>query len=276
MLSFLTAAMLIYQPKVDADVVYRKVGERELKMDFYHPVGDAAGPAPLVIAIHGGAWVSGDKKDMGGMCTALAQAGFACATVQYRLAPASRWPAQLDDVQAAVRAARARATEFKIDPERIAATGASAGGHLALLLGSRDTRDTSAENQNLSSRVKAVLNVFGPTDLSKDYEPNLANLISFQLMGKRLSEAGDVMKEGSPVTWITAKSAPVFTIHGTADRIVPVKQAVRLDDVLREKKVEHVMRLIPDMDHQSPMDKPEGAKAMAEALTWLKGKLGLS
>lgn len=276
MLSYLTACMLMFQPKVDADVVYRKVGERELKMDFYHPVGDRTGPAPLVIAIHGGAWISGDKKDMAGMCTALAQAGFAAATIQYRLAPASRWPSQLDDVQAAVRALRARAKEFNIDPDRVAAAGASAGAHLALLLGSRDTRDTSAENPTQSSRVKAVFNVYGPTDLSQDYEPNLANLISFQLMGKRLTEAGDAMKEGSPVTWITAKSAPVFTIHGTADRIVPVKQAVRLDEVLREKKVEHIMRLIPDMDHQNPMDKPEGAKAMTEALAWLKGKLGLS
>lgn len=148
---------------IDRDVVYSLPGGERLQMDIYHPQTLSSEPKPAVLVIHGGAWVSGKRQDMATMCEALAQEGFLAATVSYRLAPKHKWPTMVEDVRTAVRYLRSRAAELKIDPNRLGAAGASAGGHLALLLGASDspTRDL-AEYKGSQARCKPSSTYLAP------------------------------------------------------------------------------------------------------------------
>ena len=127
------------KPRVLADLAYG--ADPAQKMDVYLPAG-FAGPRPAVELIHGGGWQGGDKGFYAPLGRALAARGFVAFSVNYRLTPAARYPAQADDVQRAARWVRARAGEYHLDPARLGALGDSAGGHLALILGTRDTRTT--------------------------------------------------------------------------------------------------------------------------------------
>lgn len=222
-------------PKVDLDVTYSKAGGDDLKMDIYSP--PTAKMAPCLVVIHGGAWMAGQRQDMKELCEAAANRGFVAATVQYRLAPKFKWPAMLDDVQTAVRFLRTNAAQYGIDPNRFAASGASAGGHLSLLLGYRDTRDPKpTEYGGLSSRVSAVLDIFGPTDLSRDYPPSM-DILFAAVLGKQRKDATEDIRLASPTSFIDAKSAPTFVVHGTADPLVPIIQSKRLVEMLTAAKV---------------------------------------
>jgi acetyl esterase/lipase len=149
--------------KADRDIAYGK-HERQ-KLDVFVPKGD--GPFPLVIWVHGGAWEGGSKE--GGPTAGLLPLGYAVASVNYRLSKHAVFPAQIHDVKSAVRFLRANAKKYNLDPERFGAAGASAGGHLVALLGtSGDVKDLDGDgdNKEVSSRVKCVLDYFGPTDLA--------------------------------------------------------------------------------------------------------------
>lgn len=269
MTPLLVFAALALGPQVEADVVYAKVGETSLKLDLYRPADVPEGTKlPCVVVVHGGAWISGDKKDMAKLCEAFAEAGMAAATVQYRLAPTHKWPAMLDDCQSAVRFLRSKADTYGLDSERFAACGASAGGHLSLLLGMVEAKDGT------SSRVSYVLNLFGPTDLSQDFSPALGNSLAQAVLGKPFAEAAAEIQAFSPVTFVTKNSAPVFSIHGTADTLVPIKQVDRLDEAYKAAGVEHEVRKIEGMGHSLPVEKPEVAKALQEGIAWIKAKLG--
>lgn len=267
----LAPLLLLTQPAPQLDITFKTVNQTELKADFYPAKSAESGPKPFVVVIHGGAWIQGKRQDMASTCMALAQQGFSSATVQYRLAkPDSLWPAQLEDVQDAVRFFRSNAQKYDIRTEKIAAMGASAGGHLALLLGMKDAGSGPAP---VSTKVQAVVNLFGPTDLTQDYQPFLVQLVARQVLGKAPEDAAEPMKLFSPVNLVTKDSAPVFTIHGTADAVVPVIQANRLDEALKRAGVEHTMKIIQDMGHEDPTKKPGGPEALAEAIAFLNKHL---
>ena len=114
-------------------IVYAQVGERELLLDAFVPKSD--GEHPAVLVVHGGAWRSGDRKQLRGYATALAERGFVCFAIDYRLAPQHKFPAQIDDCRTAVKWVRDHAADFKVDSKRLGAIGYSAGGHLVCLLG---------------------------------------------------------------------------------------------------------------------------------------------
>lgn len=263
-------------PLVEKDLVYRKVGETELKYDYYKP-GESVDNHRFVVAIHGGGWTQGTKEQMAPLCENLAKQGFHVATVQYRLAPTHKWPAQIDDVQSAVRFFRSQAKENGYDEKLIGAIGPSAGGHLSLLLGFTDTRDSKTEFLSKeSSQVKAVVNLFGPTDLSQDYNPVIANVLSQQVLGKPYKEATEEVKSFSPIKWIGKGNAPVFTMHGKADPLVPVKQAERLDEALKKAGISHEMHLIPGMGHEVNQEIPECVDALIAAVKFLNKNLQVS
>ena len=218
------------------------------RLDLYLPEATSRAVLPVVIYLHSGGWISGDKAEGALFLEPLVATGrFAGVSAGYRLADEARWPAQLHDVQAAVRWVRANADRYGLDPDRIAAWGWSAGGHLALLLG------TTAEVPELdgrvgphggeSLRVTAVVNHAGISDLlAIDESPGrrdaraLRNFAS-RLLGAAPRDAVDRAREASPVTHASAGDAPVFTTHGTADRTVPYDQAVRLHRALRDAHV---------------------------------------
>lgn len=273
MLAYVALAFFGFSPKVETDVVYAKVAGVDLMMDVYHPEVKSAGKSAAVVVIHGGAWMGGRRQDMAELCQAIAKKGMLAATVQYRLAPKFKWPAMQDDTQTAVRYLRSNAEKYGIDPNRIGATGASAGGHLSLLLGSTETRDANAEHfKGVSSRVRAVLNLFGPTDMANDYPPQM-DLLFMQVLGKPKAQAAEEIRQASPVSHITKGTAPVFTIHGSADPLVPVMQVKRLDDALKAAGVSHVQHVIEGMGHEIAKSKPEAMKAMEAGLDWLVAQL---
>jgi acetyl esterase/lipase len=272
----LAALLLLLTPSnVDFDVVYSKpMPGVELMMDIYHPVQKQDKPVPAVVVVHGGAWVMGHRRDMAELCQAIAERGMLAATVSYRLAPRHKWPAQLDDVQTAVRYLRANASRLNIDPKQIGAAGASAGGHLSLFLGSIETRDEKpTEYAGVSSRVAAVFNIFGPTDLTNttDY-PQRFDMMYAALLGKPRAEAEAEVRSGSPLFSITKDSAPVFILHGTLDQLVPVAQGRALEKKLREVGVPVEAVYMEGVGHEIPRT-PEVRAHLDRALEWLKATL---
>jgi acetyl esterase/lipase len=269
-------AALALGPKVETDVVYAKVGERELKLDLYMPEGQD-GPVPCVVVVHGGAWISGNKRDMAPIAAAIAKAGMAAASIEYRLAPKDRWPAQIEDCRAAVRFLRTKAGDYGLAKDRFGSCGASAGGHLALLLGMlpEETPDAAAEEaaEATSTRTQAVFNIFGPTDMANDFAPNLRDMLSNALLGKPFDQAGDFVAQFSPVTYVSASAPPVFTLHGDADSLVPVQQSRRLDEAMQKAGAKHELRIVAGMGHALPADKPEVVQAIADGIEFLKRHL---
>ena len=151
------------------DVVYGKVGDRELKLDILRPKQPPAEPMPVVVYIHGGGWAAGNKASMPGLCNRLADQGYFCVSVGYRFSQEAVFPAQIEDTKCAIRFLRAHAKEYKINPDRIGVWGHSAGGHLVALLGTAgDAKDLEGTGgwQDQSSRVQCVIDCFGPTDFS--------------------------------------------------------------------------------------------------------------
>ncbi|MBX3118767.1 MAG: alpha/beta hydrolase [Fimbriimonadaceae bacterium] len=274
----LTAILLLAmaRPGVENDIVYTRAGGEQVKMDIYSPAGaTASSKLPAVVVIHGGAWISGKREDMTVMAKNLADNGFVAANISYRLAPKHKYPAMLDDVQTAVRFLRENATKYGIDPKRIGAAGASAGGHLSLLLGSMDTRDPKpAEYPNQSSRVQVVWNLFGPVDMTLPFPQNV-DVVFQMVLGKKREDASKELKEASPLTYINKNTCPVFTIQGLADPLVNPQHARVLDEALKKAGVEHKTVFIEGMGHEFRIEKPEVMSAATDAIEFLKKNLGL-
>jgi len=262
----LTQAQVAQLPALDIqrNIVYRTDGEREVQADLFKPKG-VTNP-PLVVVIHGGAWVTGQRTDMDRLAAQLAESGFAAATVSYGLAPRNKWPVMIDDVRAAVTYFRTNNQKYGISTTKVGAAGASAGGHLALLLGTQGTPQDSY-------RVQCVLNIFGPTDLLNDFSPALSGVIAQQVIGKPFETARAEIAQMSPITFVSKDSAPVFTIHGDADTLVPIKQAERLKTALDNAGVTNQFITIKGMGHQSPEAFPEGITAIQNGIKFLKDNL---
>lgn len=178
---------------VDRNVTYCVMDGVALNMDIYYPLG-TNGPAPVAVYVHGSGWTSGDKARGEGVrdISELVARGYMVAAVNYRLAPRYKFPAQIEDVKCAIRFLRANAERYHLHPEKIGAWGGSAGGHLVALLGVTDATAGWDVGEYLaqSSRVQAVVDMFGPTDLTVLFEGANAHLLE-QVFGTsdRTSEA---------------------------------------------------------------------------------------
>jgi acetyl esterase/lipase len=242
--------------EVREDVAYRTPNGHRLSLDLYLPPGipSQAPPGsrrPAILAIHGGSWIGGSKRlfrpspwNRHPTAMRLAESGFVVIAPDYRLArPGSPgWPAALDDLREAVRWIRRHADELRIDPDRIAALGQSAGGHLAALLG------TSARLRapDDDARVQAVVSFYGPSDLERlplervrplPHEPVRA------FLGPEAAHPSRNAPEASPVRHVRGETAPMLLIHGTRDLWVPIDQSEELARSLEAAGVLH--RLIP-------------------------------
>lgn len=241
------------------DVVYGEAGGQKLLLDVY-----GANPAfkrPAVIFVHGGAWRSGSKNDFGFAARALARQGYVGFSVDYRLLHdgQNRFPAQIDDVQRAVRWVRAHAGDYGVDPARIGALGASAGGHLVALLGTTDTRDNSdAALSPYSSRVQCVVDLYGPSDFTSALKLSEQERTASQaspggqmvqeFLGP-LPENADNYRAASPLQHIDQKTVPFLLFHGGKDALVPLGQSQRLDAALRAKGIESKLVVFPEAGH---------------------------
>lgn len=232
--------------QVVPDLVFATAGGVELKLDLAKP-RRREGRAPAVVVIHGGGWVGGSRKAHADLIQVLASRGYVAAAVQYRFAPLHRWPAQVEDVQAAVRWLRTNAASHGIDAERIGSMGFSAGGHLAMLLGVVDPGDgLDGPAREPSAKVQAVVSWFGPTDLASEDYPEPARRLIVGLLGEASARRGG---GASPVHFVSRGDAPMLLLHGTKDAIVPVSQATRMGEALTAAGVPGEVHLLVGRDH---------------------------
>jgi acetyl esterase/lipase len=228
-----------------SDVAYASVSEAQ-KLDLYLPEG--SGPFPLVIAIHGGGFMMGDKASpdaISGTDQLLAN-GFAVASINYRLSGEALAPAQIQDVKAAVRFLRANADTYNLNPEKIGAWGGSAGGSLAALLGTScgaaELEGADLGNADRSSCVQAVVDWYGPIDFLKMDEQfagtdcpanhNEASSPESQLIGGPIQENPDLANLVNAITYVSPDDPAFFLQHGTADCNVPPAQGQLFHDAL--------------------------------------------
>lgn len=239
------------------------VGFRPLELDLYVP--DAAGPFPAIVFLHGGGWRVGTRRVF---CPSwrdwrpdpfhrLVAAGFAVASIDYRLSGEAVFPAQLDDAKAAVRWLRSRAEEVGLDPGRVVAWGESAGGHLAALLGLAGDR-AEATSGRPSASVAGVVDWYGPADLTALAAQALPTAVvrsdapdsrESLLIGAPLSQATDLARRASPACYVHAGAPPFHIAHGGADRFVPAAQSRQLSDALRAVGADAEYTEVPGADH---------------------------
>lgn len=278
-LGLLSVIMLVTScgtPKVVAkrDVTYGDVGGEKLLLDVYYPQSNAPTLRPALIWVHGGGWTEGSKEAFADGARALAELGYVCFSINYRLAAKdhNRWPAQLDDVQRAVRWVRAHAADYGIDPQLLGALGHSAGGHLVACLGTRETRDNSdALLAPYSSRVTCVVDMSGPVDLI-NRENALGDGVVRNLLGGTPAERPEAARDASPLFHVDAKSAPFLILHGQLDELVHPHQAERLAAALRAAGVEAKLVIFKDEGHV--LTKKENSdRLIRETLEFLKKHL---
>lgn len=251
------------------DMAYATTSQAQ-KLDVYLPE-EGSGPYPVILSIHGGAFKAGDKGD--GQLSAMLEGlkhGYAVVSINYRLSGEAIFPAQIYDVKAAVRWIRANANQYNFNPEKIAAWGGSAGGHLSALVGTsgnvKELEDLSLGNPGESSRVQAVVDWFGPTDFLKMDEqltegrvknPQVHSVLhspESELIGKNLADAPELVKAANPETYITPDDPPFFIQHGRLDHLVPYQQSVNLAGKLEKEigKDKVTLQILPNSDHGGP------------------------
>jgi acetyl esterase/lipase len=213
-----------------SDLQYAERESGPLALDLYVP--EDASATPLVVSIHGGGWQSGDRTQTGDTLR-LVERGYALASVSYRLTDAATFPAQIRDCRAAVRWLRAHAEEYGLDPDRVAACGWSAGGHLAALLGTAPDASFGGPDVHpeQSHRADAVLDFFGPTDLlamgdqESDLDHTAADSPEGKLLAGPVKERTDRARRASPLTYVDGTEPPFLVVHGSADGVVPRPQS---------------------------------------------------
>ena len=228
---------------VHRDLAYVPGGHERQKLDLYLPQSNV--PLPLIINIHGGAFRMGSKEM--GVPTEYLSRGYAVASINYRLSQHAVFPAQIEDGKAAVRWLRANAPKYGLDPNRFAAMGSSAGGHLAAMLGT--TGDVPefdlGDNLNQSSAVQAVVDHFGPTDFLQMDSHRLPNgqlhdpadSPESQLVGGPIQENREKTARANPITYVTRNDPPFLICHGDADPLVPHHQSELLVAALEKAGV---------------------------------------
>lgn len=224
-----------------------------LLMDVHYPQ-NLTSPAPLVVYIHGGGWVGGDKAGGIGRDFAplLLERGYVIAAINYRLSPSYQFPAHIQDVQCAIRHLRSNAERYDIDPERIAALGGSAGGHLAALLGTADEEagwplgDYLEPYAGVSSRVQAVVDFFGPTDLVQ-ISSGRSNVEGHIFGAVDLNDPKLLLY--SPLTHVSADDPPFLILHGDKDAVVPLVHSQLLYEKLKSVGVSARLVVVTNGGH---------------------------
>ncbi len=247
MLPLILALLAVAAPvsaAVQNDIVYGRAGTVDLKLDLMAP--DGPGPFPVVICIHGGAWSSGSKSGYAPVMQVMAMSGYASASVDYRFAPAYKFPAQLDDIREAVKYLSAHAAEFRLDATRMVVMGDSAGGHLALLLAMRDGLPG----------IRGVVNLCGPSDITRWQAAPLGEkalgITTDQLLvnvfgtSDRKSAA---LVSASPIEFVAKGRPAVLTVHGDADPVVKLEQSQWLHEALRKAGVPEKLLVLPGASH---------------------------
>jgi acetyl esterase/lipase len=224
---------------IQKDIVYGTAAGLELKMDFAKPTLCAAQSVPLVVYLHPGGWRGGDKSGAveSSDHVMFYQLGFAVASIDYRLAPGSRFPAQIHDAKLAIRYLRQNAGRLGIDPDRIGVWGASAGAHLAFLLAATTEADglEGPGLEGVSSRVQGAVGWFAPTDLNDYAQGAPTDILEMltDLLGCPPPSCPALAAMASPTTYVRSGGPPILVAHGDLDEVVPYRQARIMAERLR-------------------------------------------
>ncbi|ABD26025.1 dienelactone hydrolase [Novosphingobium aromaticivorans DSM 12444] len=267
------------------DVTYQTIdGYRPQVVDIYVPAGK--GPHPLVLYIHGGGWRGGHTRHSGAFAdfpkvlAALAAEGFTVASLEYRLSSEARFPAQLQDSNAALRFLRANAARYAIDPARVGVWGGSAGGHLTALtaLTCRDTALDPAAAQD--GCVQAAVTWYGVYDFAGMNATPDGNSAGGKLLGCEGPCSADKNRLVSPVAYIDAKDPPFLLIHGEEDKVVPAEQSRLGEAALKAAGVPVKSIYIPGVDHsfigKTPAEtRAASLKAVNATFDFFHEKLGV-
>ena len=247
-------------------IAYSNVDDQELLLDAYIPKAD--GKYPAVLVIHGGAWRSGDRKQLSNYARSLAEKGFSCFAIDYRLAPEHKFPAQIEDCRAAVKWIKKNANKYKVDASKLGVIGYSAGGHLATLLGTTG-EEPNEQNGNVDMRIQAVVAGGAPTDFR--WMPDNGKWAKYW-MGGDLDSVPDKFRLASSTAFVDAKDPPTFFFHGTRDTVVPLAWAGSCHLALKEAGVKTAMHRIRGADHiEASRDEDALKKAFKFLVTELKG-----
>ena len=255
-------------------IEYTNPDNQHLKLNLARPK-DGNGPFPAIVCIHGGGFRAGDRNGWSARAKNFAEHGYVAVTVDYRLAPKSQSPAAVYDVKAAVHWLRANAGQYRIDPDRIGATGDSAGGHLAMFLGvSGDVKQFEGEGAKTeqSSRVQCVVEFYGPSDVTRSYGKSVdaAEVLPLFL-------GGDVEHErkrhilASPLYWVTPAAAPTLLLHGTEDKYVSHEQAQWMLERLKAAQVDAKLVTLEKAGHG--FKGPDAERAEREMFDWFDAHL---
>jgi acetyl esterase/lipase len=234
------------------DIDYAKVDGHSLTLDVYRPMDWAdLDNLPVVMWVHGGGWLKGSKD----RCPAvfLARENFAVVSINYRLTDQGQWPAQINDCYSAVRWVRKNAKTFGFG-EKIGVWGGSAGGHLVALMGTREYDG----DEEISSKVQAVCDFYGPSDLLT-MPPNMIadgrtradveKSNGARLLGTTVMDVPDLAKDASALHQVSQGDAPFLIIHGAEDPGVPIDQSKRLHEKLKTAGVESDLVILLKAKH---------------------------
>ncbi len=236
---------------------------QHLQLNLARPK-QGSGPFPVVVCIHGGGFRAGTREGYDRLCLTLAEHGYVAATVTYRLAPAYRFPAAVEDCKASVRWLRAHADDYHLNPKRIGVMGGSAGGHLALFLGVTAGVEAfeGVGHREQSSAVDCVVSFYGPSDFTQSYGKSVdAHEVLPLFFGGNLEAKRREHIVGSPLYWVTPQAPPTLCIHGTDDKYVAHEQAVWMVDRLKAASVEAELLTLAGAGHGFKGDDAQKADA---------------
>ncbi len=227
-------------------ITFARVDGRELKLDFYPPKGpepDADALPPLIVWVHGGAWRRGSRDNV--PILGLSERGYAIASVDYRLSPVAKFPAQVLDIKSAIYFLRRRAERFGFDRNKIVIAGASAGGHLAALVGVTCGVKSLEPPDAKPVRLAGIVSFYGASNLRTILSQSTPHGMSVRvpaldlLLGGQPKDLPALAALASPVEHVTADDPPILLIHGDADPQMPFQQSKELDYVYRQANLAH-------------------------------------
>ncbi|NEW84990.1 MAG: alpha/beta hydrolase [Mariniphaga sp.] len=247
--------MINKTPAIPADIEeiknieYKNINGKSLQLDLYKP-RNLTKPAPLLVFIHGGGWSGGERADYLVYLVAFAKKGYVTATVSYRLLKDGPYPACAEDITDAVQWFYKNGETYGYDPDRIALIGGSAGAHLALLAAygwKKTGMNSDSTVADTIPRIKAVVDIYGPTDLTTEFSRDNSTVTSF--LAHTYQQAPELFTEASPIHYLNKNSPPTMILHGTSDQTVPISQSDLLKSKLDSLGVPTIYYKVPLWPH---------------------------
>lgn len=269
LLFLLLTPALLAEPQTYRDIEYSAPDGHSLTLDVFSPE-EQLQPAPVIVFIHGGGWKNGDKKSGEKNAAWLVDDGFAVVSINYRLTDVAQWPAQINDCYEAVRWVRRNAAKYNFDSDHIAAWGTSAGGHLVALMGTRACPDA----ENVSSRVQAVCDWFGPSELltmppnnvgDGRTEEDVANSNGAKLLGATVKDVPNLARDASALNNVSTDDCPFLIMHGSEDPGVPLSQSQELHNMLIAKGVASTLHIVEGAGHGGKLFQSTENRAVVRA-----------